>query len=217
MKCKRLFVPTLVAAFGLIGVIASVGIAEPSKDAKPAGAGDFKLPDGWTMEDMQACIIAGTPGKMHQFLAEGAGDWTGKNTMWMTPGADPIKTECTATVSPMMDGRFVKCEMKGEMPGMGPYNGYGLYGFDNVSKKFQSVWLDNHGTGMMVGEGELSSDGKVLTWKYTGNCPITKKAMVMREIETITGPNTKTLEMFGPEPKTGKEFKMMSIELTRKS
>jgi hypothetical protein len=217
MNCKRLFVPTLVAAFGLIGAIASVGIAEPSKDAKSAGPGDFKLPPGWTMEDMQACIIAGTPGKMHQFLAEGAGEWTGKNTMWMTPGADPIKTESTATVSPMMDGRFVKCEMKGEMPGMGPYNGYGLYGFDNVSKKFSSIWIDNHSTGMMVGEGELSSDGKVLTWKYTGNCPITKKAMVMREVETITSPNTRTLEMFGPDPKSGKEFKMMSIELTRKS
>ena len=37
----------------------------------------------------------------------------------------------------------------------------------------------------------------------------------MREVETITGPNTKTLEMFGTDPKSGKEFKMMSIELTK--
>ncbi len=38
----------------------------------------------------------------------------------------------------------------------------------------------------------------------------------MREVETITGPKTKTLEMFGADPQTGKEFKMMSIELTKK-
>jgi hypothetical protein len=38
----------------------------------------------------------------------------------------------------------------------------------------------------------------------------------MRQIETNTGPNTKTLEVFGVEPKSGKEFKMMQIELTRK-
>jgi hypothetical protein len=212
MRCTKWFTLTLVAVFSLAGALASIGTAEPAK--APEG---FKLPEGWTMEDMQACIVAGTPGKMHKFLAEGTGDWTGKNTMWMTPGSEPIKTQCTSKVSPMMDGRFVKCEMNGEMPGMGPYNGYGIYGFDNVSQKFQSVWLDNHGTGMMIGEGELSSDGKVLTWKFTGNCPITKKPMVMREIETITGPNTRTLEMFGPEPKSGKEFKMMSIELTKKA
>jgi hypothetical protein len=38
----------------------------------------------------------------------------------------------------------------------------------------------------------------------------------MRQVETITGPTTKTLEMTGADPKSGKEFKMMSIELTRK-
>ena len=67
-----------------------------------------------------------------------------------------------------------------------------------------------------TGTGELSPDGKTLTWKYTYTCPINKKPTLLREVETITGPNTKTLEMFGTEPKSGKEFKMMSIELTRK-
>ena len=27
----------------------------------------------------------------------------------------------------------------------------------------------------MNGTGELSDDGKTMTWKYTFNCPITKK------------------------------------------
>jgi hypothetical protein len=39
----------------------------------------------------------------------------------------------------------------------------------------------------------------------------------MREIHTTTGPNTRTLEMWGTEPKSGKEFKMMKVELTKKS
>ena len=87
--------------------------------------------------------------------------------------------------------------------------------FDNVSKKFVAIWLDNHSTGIMQGVGEQSSDGKTTTVSYTHNCPITKKPTVMREVETITGPNTKTLEMIGTDPKSGKEFKMMSIELTK--
>jgi hypothetical protein len=102
------------------------------------------------------------------------------------------------------------------MPGMGPYVTIGIVGFDNVSKKFVANWIDNHGTGMMNGTGELSRDGKTLTWKFTYNCPITKKPALMRQIETATGPSTKTLEVFGAEPKSGKEFKMMQIELTKK-
>ena len=68
----------------------------------------------------------------------------------------------------------------------------------------------------MVGQGSLSADGKTLTWSYTYNCPVTSKPSVMRDVETITGPNTKTLETFGVEPKSGKEFRMMRIELTKK-
>ena len=176
----------------------------------------MKLPAGWTAEDMAACVAAGTPGEQHQQLAKNVGVWTGKNTMWMAPDSEPMKSECTATYTPILDGRFVKCEMAGEMPGMGPFNGGGLYGFDNVSQKYQCVWVDNCGTGMDIGTGDLSSDGKVLTWKFTYNCPITKKPTSMREIETVTGPNTKTLEIYGIDPKGGKEFKMMEIAFTRK-
>jgi len=71
-------------------------------------------------------------------------------------------------------------------------------------------------SGIMNGTGELSTDGKVLTWKYNYNCPITKKPTVMREVQTHTGPDTFTLEMFGVEPHSGKEFKCMEIAFTRK-
>jgi len=217
MNCRKLIVPTIVGAMCMAFVMVASHAAEPSKDAKGAATPEMKLPAGWTAEDMQACAVAATPGKMQEHLAKGVGTWYGKNTMWMAPDTEPMKSDCTATVTPLLDGRFVKCEMAGEMPGMGPFNGFGIYGYDNVGKTFQSTWIDSCGTGMAVGTGNLSSDGKTLTWTYTYNCPIQKKPVQMREVETITGPNTKTLEMFGADPKSGKEFKMMSIELTRKS
>jgi hypothetical protein len=102
------------------------------------------------------------------------------------------------------------------MPGMGPYNGFGLFGYDNVSQKFVSTWIDSCGTGMAHGEGELSPDGKTLTITRTYNCPLTKKPVSMRETETMTGPNTKTLEITGTDPKSGKEFKMLSVEFVKK-
>ena len=50
-----------------------------------------------------------------------------------------------------LDGRYIKVDVAGDMPGMGPFTGFGLTGFDNVSKKFVSTWVDNMGTGMMNG------------------------------------------------------------------
>lgn len=213
MNRKNLLPLFVAITFGAL--VASLAIAK-AKDSKSGNPPEMKLPPGWTADDMKACMLAGTPGKMQELLTKDAGEWQGKTTMWMGPGGEPVTSECTSSVDPIMDGRFTKVEMKGDMPGMGPYHGGGVYGYDNVSKKFVSSWIDNHSTGIMQGDGELSDDGKTITWKYTFNCPVTKKPAVMKEVDTTTGPNTKTLEMFGADPKTGKHYKMMHIELTRK-
>jgi hypothetical protein len=213
MSAKKLFAGAVVVA-GFATVLGAIAWAADVTPASPTGE-EIKLPPGWTMEDMQACIIAGTPGEMHERLANEVGTWKGKSTMWMAPGAEPVESEVTSTVSPIMDGRYVKVEWKGDMPGMGPYDGFGIYGFDNVSQEFVAIWIDNHSTGIMKGTGQQSEDGKTITWSYTHNCPLTKKPAHMRDVEKVTGPNSKTLEMFGEDPKSGKEFKMMQVELTK--
>lgn len=205
------------AALAVVAVAGSIAIAQPSKDHKaPAGQPEMKLPAGWSEADMQACMAAGMPGKMHEHLTNSVGVWHGKETMWMAPDTEPVKTECTSTITALMDGRYTKCELAGDMPGMGPFNGMGLTGYDNVSQKFVGTWIDNHSTGIMQGTGELSADGKTMTWNYTYNCPMTKKPAVMRQVETLTGAKTMTMEMFANDPKSGKEFKMLRIEFTKK-
>jgi hypothetical protein len=221
MELRKLYASTMITLIGLALVAASFAIAAdkgaaPAAAAPAAPAQEIKLPPGWTMEDMQACMLAGTPGKNHEHLARGVGKWQGKNTMWMAPDAPPVVTDCSSTATSIMDGHYVRVETVGEMPGMGPYNGQGTYGFDNVSGKFVCTWIDNHSTGIMTGTGELSADGKTMTWTSTFNCPITKKPAVVREIDTTTGPNSQVIEMFGADPKTGKEYKMVRLELTRK-
>ena len=217
MKMKSPFVIVIAAAVGIAAVVASLAIAESSPEAPAAGRPEMKLPPGWTMEDMQKFIVAATPGKMHDHLVKDAGVWICKNTTWMAPDTEPIRSEAKSTVTPIMDGRYTKCEIEGDMPGMGPYRGFTIYGYDNVTKQFVCTWIDNMSTGIANGVGQLSDDGKTLTWQFTSSCPIAEKPVVMREIETNTGPNTKTFEMFGTDPKSGKEFQMMKIEMTRKS
>jgi hypothetical protein len=212
-----------VAATVALVCAVAVGIVtaqqNAAKDSKAAAAPQLppgmQLPPGWTAEDMQAGMAAATPGKMHERLAADIGEWTGKSTMWMYPGAEPSISDCTAKVTALFEGRYVKCDMIGEMMGM-PYTGMGIYGFNNTTQKLQATWIDNCTTEILTGTGELSPDGKAITWSYNYNCPINKKLTVLREVHKSTGPNTQTMEVYGPDPKTDKEYKMMVIELTRK-
>jgi hypothetical protein len=202
----------------VVVVAGTFAVAQQAEKPATPPVGEMKLPPGWTPEDMQACMRAGTPGEMHDFLKKQAGTWTGKTHMWMGPDAtEPAVSDCTSTITVLMDGRFTQCELKGEMPGMGPYTGLGITGYDNVSQRFVGNWIDNHGSGIMNGVGELSGDGKVLTWTYTYNCPINKKPAIMRQVETYTSESAMTLESFCTDPKSGKEYKCMKIEFTRKS
>ncbi len=207
----------VVAAGTLAGFLALAGAAaQPSRDAKtPAPAGQPELPPGWTAEDMQACAAAGTPGTQHEHLARQVGVWHGKTRMWMAPGTDPAEGECTWTVTSILDGRYTRSELAGELPGLGSFTGYGVTGFDNVAQQFVGSWIDNHSTGIMSGVGELSSDGRALTWRYTYNCPITRKPAVVREVHTSTGHDTMAFEMFTTDPRSRKEFQCMQVEFTR--
>jgi hypothetical protein len=215
----------LITLAGVVAVSGSIALAQNGKDknsSRPAATNaaaapqTFELPPGMTEEDMMACIAAGTPGEMHAYLHEGVGEWHAQTTMWMMPGAEPMKSEGASKVSSMMDGRYIKVEMDGDMPGMGPFKGFGVYGYDNVAEQFQATWIDNHRTGIMTGKGALSSDRKTLTWTFTYNCPMTKKPATLREVETITGKDTKKMEMYGTDPASGKEFQMMEIAFTRR-
>ena len=219
MKIRRI----ALAAVGLTAAgVTTFAIAQSGRDMErrtttQTAPDSMPLPDGWTQEDMMAYMEAGTPGEMHKHLAKAVGEWTCKTKMWMGPDSSPIESTGTNTVTSLMDGRYFQSEFKGEIPGMGPFTGLGVYGFDNVSETFQSTWIDNHSTGIMIGEGELASDKRTMTWNYTYNCPLREKPARMREIEKITGPNTRTLVMYGSDPKSGKEYKMMEMEMTRKT
>ncbi len=134
MKLKSL----TLACFGL----AALAAAAYAADAKKPAAAELQLPPGWTAEDMERCIKAGTPGEGQARLMKDVGTWVGKSTVWMAPGMEPINSEVVAEYSPVMDGRYVRCEMSGNCPMMGPFQGLALFGFDNVSKKFVASMVD---------------------------------------------------------------------------
>lgn len=112
---------------------------------------------------MKKWMEAATPGEPHKKLNDMVGTWQTTMRSWdKGPDAEPTVSKGTSEVKWVLDGRFLEQTMKGEMMGM-PFNGIGFTGYDNINKKYVSVWMDNSSTGLYTTEGTMSKDGKVLT------------------------------------------------------
>lgn len=159
-----------------------------------------------------------TPGPEHARLARAVGTWDGTMRMWMDPAAPPQENTCVSTFTSIMGGRYTECTTSGQLM-MGAsataFEGRGIYGFNNISRKYESIWLDNMGTALMVATGEASADGRVTQWSGTMSDPAVGKAVPFREVETWVDDDTMLLEMYGPGA-DGKEFKSMEIRFTRR-
>lgn len=154
-------------------------------------------------------------GPQHAMLAKANGQWTADITMWMAEGAPPMKTTGTATNKMILGGRYQQSTNKAMFMNM-PFEGISTVGYDNAKKVFAYSWIDNMGTGIMNMEGTLDEATKTISFKGKMIHPANGKECNVRETFKFVDDNTQTAEMYGPDPKTGKEFKNMEIRFTRR-
>ena len=167
--------------------------------------------------DMQAMMDVykklGTPGAPHKMLASMVGSWKTKVKSWCDPNTGPMESTGTSEHKMLLGGRFLQQEFTGEMMGS-PFNGIGVTGYDNHTKKYVSTWMDSMGTALLVFEGTASADGRTITQESRYDDPI-KGPMTWRSVTKIVDDNTHVFEMYATY-KEGKEEKMMEITYTRK-
>ena len=203
-----MLVRTKLAVLALSVALISGG-ALAAQEGKP---GDN--PMGMTQEQMEAMQKAMTPGEMHKQLAKLAGDWTFTNTMWMAPGQPPMESTGTMHAETILGGRYVQSVWKGSMMGEA-FEGRATEGYDNVSKQLVSTWVDNMGTGIMVSTGTCDAGGKC-TSTGTFSDPMTGGESTMKSVISWIDDNSFKNEMYGKDPASGKEYKMMEIVAKRK-
>jgi hypothetical protein len=155
----------------------------------------------------------GTPGEPHKLFAGLAGSWTTTTKEWMEPGKPPTESAGTAEMKMLLDGRFLYQEYNSRMMGQ-PFSGIGIDAYDNLRKKYVTVWMDSMGTGIFMMEGTASADGKTITLKGSHPEPGGGK-MAHRAIWKIADTNSQTFEMYGAH-RGGKKTKMLEIIYTRK-
>ena len=163
--------------------------------------------------DQKAWMDYMTPGPMHEMMAKTVGEWNAKNTFWMDPAGEPNISDGTMSVEMIMGGRYMKSTHKGMVMGM-PFTGMMLQAYDNATKEFIAIWIDNLGTGMSVSKGTYDEGTRILKSTGTMIDPMSGKEVHYRQTIQLIDDNHQVVEMFIQED--GKEFKNMIIELTKK-
>lgn len=174
---------------------------------------NFTYQDPADMEKMMAEAMEKymSPADEHAELAKHAGTWDTELKMWPAPGA-PYETMIgTAKLEMIMDGRYLVEHFESDYMGM-PYRGAGLTGFDRINGEYQSIWIDNMGTGMSYSKGRMS-DG---TGEFMGEMPdpMQGKYVPLRTVQTQDDENSFVVTMYTTGP-DGSEYKNMEITYTR--
>ncbi|MBL0340415.1 MAG: DUF1579 domain-containing protein [Bacteroidetes bacterium] len=164
-------------------------------------------------EMMKAYELYATPGEVHAQIAKDDGAWIAEITMWMSPGAAPIKSTSKVANTMILGGRYQQSTHTGSFNDM-PFEGISTLAFDNAKKMFISTWIDNMGTGIMIMEGKPAEKGKILYMKGKQVDPVTGKDMDVREELTFNDDGTQKMKMF-MTPIGGKEYQTMQMVMTR--
>jgi hypothetical protein len=164
------------------------------------------------MEMMQKWQAYMTPGEPHASMAEMVGDWEFTIRMWMAPGAPPQEATGTATFELVMGGRYLIQKATSSFMGQ-PFHGMGVSAYDNMKKKYQSMWIDNMGTGVLTSEG--TCEGTVCTyWGETPDVMIGEYKRV-KSVSRQISDDEMAFEMYDKGP-DGKEYKNLEMVYHRK-
>ncbi len=163
---------------------------------KATGQAAAAQPGKPSMEEMMAAMEkAATPGKEHEMLKVFEGEWDAEMTMIME-GMPPSTMKGKATFTMELGGRAIK-QVYNAKSEMGEFTGIGFSGYDNVSKRWWSNWMDNWSTSCMMMYGTY--DAKTRTWNDVSEpaqCPMGQGMMTMRTVLTMKSDDAFTFTMY---------------------
>jgi len=198
--------------FGRILTIASLALtlaAEASAQEsapKPSSTDDKARMEAWQR--------ASTPGDRHKKLDAIVGTFDTKVRSRLDPSQPPEDSVGTSVNSWVLGGRYVEQQFEGTMMGE-PFTGIGYTGYDNVQKKYVSVWMDTAATGMMYLTGTADAAGKAIAGRSTIWDPVSGKPFPVESKLLITDGDHYSFELVGKAP-NGRMTKLIEIQYTRK-
>jgi hypothetical protein len=161
--------------------------------SQPADPADGGMP-AMDPAAMERWATVSTPGEQHAELASSAGRWNVTSKFWMDPAGEPETSQLQSVITQELGGRFVSERMSGEVMGM-PYEGFGVFGYDNHKEKWTSIWMDNMGTAMVYAEGDETAEGTIELFGEMYD-PMLDKTHEFKIVLSEDGPNVHQMAMF---------------------
>lgn len=151
-----------------------------------------------------------TPSAVHKNFEKQCGTWSADITQYMGP--QEMKAQGKAVFEMILGGRYMKSSFNSTMMGM-PMEGFGLDAYDNLTKEYISIWLDNMGTGVLYMKGKYDEATKSLI--YTGDMvdPMSGKNIKTKTVTKFINDNKIVFDMFTVEG--NQETKNMTVTYTR--
>lgn len=205
-----------MSVYGRIVMMVLVGlfVTGTLSFAQDMDGSDAAMMAGHDDETMMRMQEYGTPNENHAVLARLAGSWNADVTFWMAPDGEPQTSQSTGEAEMIFGGRFLEQKFSGLMMGQ-PFEGRGIYGYDNITEEYNGIWFDNFGTGIMVSKSQYDPQTKTLQEEGSMSCPLTNDKRSYRAVTTIVDDDHYTYETFMTDPQTGEEYRSMRIEYSR--
>jgi len=171
-----------------------------------------KLPDNPQEENMAVGRRMPQPTREHQLLKEHVGTWKVACSFFTDPSRPPFEVEATETIE-MLGEFWSRSYFRADMKAF-VLEGSGTVGFDPGKGKWVSTWIDNAMPALFYFEGDLDEDAGMLEMTGSGPGPMTGGITTYRTVETVIGPDERTLDMYVTLP-TGDELRMFTYKYTR--
>ena len=94
-----------------------------------------------------------------------------------------------------------------------PMEGIYLQSYDNASKEFIAMWIDNLGTGMSIARGSYDADANTLNFEGSMVDPMTGDDLSYRQTVEFIDEDHQIYEMFMTHD--GEEYTSMVIEFSK--
>jgi hypothetical protein len=160
---------------------------------------------------MAEFIAKNTPTDAHKALARLAGDYEVACKFYVAKDQPPVEEKGQARLRMVLDGRFLQERFDGQYMGQ-PFQGIGVTGFDTMTGRHFSTWMDSWTTFVVKFDGEVDAAGAVYTYK--AEVPGPQGVKKTRTVTTIRSADVHVFEYFETGA-DGVETKTMELTYTR--
>lgn len=163
-----------------------------------------------SMEEFMALNVVGAE---HEWMAPLVGTFHGTMSLFAEPGAEPMQSEGVMVNRWFLGGRWLRQDWSSDFMGQ-PLQGFGLFGYDTLQKRYQGFWVDTMGTFMApITNGQAVDARTVETYGESWD-PSSGHVVQRRDVVRIIDRNHHTFDMYQTHPGQD-EIQILHVEYSR--